>query len=302
MELQERIAVLGGKLVVFHKANIAHLLRRFHHLPERRDFRADAPGAAAGRIVPDRLDDRTDLVEAVHTEDRESQRLQLHLPLHLQRAHHLAQRFQFAESALPVRQKHQPVRYAVHGLGGELQRQPSLPFDLIPEGVLDHILSHALPPLLPAGSAGSAGPAARSAPPLGLNEEQRIPSPKKLISRIVPALQVMFFPPGVACWIIIMPFFIITVLPVVTSAWTQFSQFDLSFISLPSFLLLGLGRSVSAVLHVMRQPPLRTVFYCRPVVARCCFFLLCLYRAIAICTYCYIALYSFIILLITKNY
>ncbi len=68
-----------------------------------------------------RPDCRLYLFHAVHTEDREAERLQLLTPFPLQGAHLFSRCFQFHECRFPAKKEYQTVRYPIPALRCEFK-------------------------------------------------------------------------------------------------------------------------------------------------------------------------------------
>ena len=85
-----------------------------------RDFRSNTLCAVSGAVFSNRINDRTNLFKAIYTVDWKSEFFKLYLPLHLQRAHHLARSFQLTKTDVTSRKKHKTIRHTVHRLGRKL--------------------------------------------------------------------------------------------------------------------------------------------------------------------------------------
>nr|DAL39519.1 MAG TPA_asm: hypothetical protein [Caudoviricetes sp.] len=93
IEIQKRISVLCSDYIILPELHITHLLHHIFHRFQNRDFRSNALCAVSGVVFSNRINDRANLLKAIHTVDWKSEFFKLHLPLHLQWTHHLARSF-----------------------------------------------------------------------------------------------------------------------------------------------------------------------------------------------------------------
>nr|DAZ17771.1 MAG TPA: hypothetical protein [Caudoviricetes sp.] len=120
IEIRKRISVLCHNCIVLPELHITHLLHHIFHCSQDRDFRSNTLCAVSGAVFSNRINDRTNLFKAIYTVDWKSEFFKLYLPLHLQRAHHLARSFQLTKTDVTSRKKHKTIRHTVHRLGRKL--------------------------------------------------------------------------------------------------------------------------------------------------------------------------------------